>query len=241
MTIKMHAQATSPEIDLNKLLNFLGFGNPRAATVFIGMEEGLSPTPPLRDQLIARSCFPKLIGLKDSADAHADRFFRGEHPPVQSTWNIMIRVLLAIEGRRTPSLDEIRAYQRDRLGALGGDAALLELMPLPAPRLPDWPYADIAEVAGRFPTRKQYADSQLSDRIEMLREHLGYGPKLTIAYGSAYWPYYKRIFREVSTWQRHGVFEFARVGPRTIILAPHFVARQMNGQRETLIDLALNA
>ena len=240
----IHTQATAPppqKIDLDKLLGFLGFGNPRAATVFIGMEEGLSPDPPLREQLTARSKFPKLIGLKESSDAHADRFLLAERPAVQSTWNIMIRVLLAIEGRHTPSLDEIRAYQRDRLGAVGGDAALLELMPLPAPRLPEWPYAEIVEVAERFPTRAEYMDSQLTVRIEALREHLAYSPKLTIAYGSAYWPYYKQIFRGVSNWQRRGVFEVATLGPQTIILTPHFVARQMNGQRGALIDLALGA
>jgi len=97
----IHTQATSPppqKIDLDKLLGFLGFGHPRAATVFIGMEEGLSPDPPLREQLTARSKFPKLIGLKESSDAHADRFLLAERPAVQSTWNIMILSCLQSRG-----------------------------------------------------------------------------------------------------------------------------------------------
>jgi hypothetical protein len=62
------------------------------------MEEGLSPSPPLTEQLADRSRFPALIDLEVSARLHADRFVATNDPPIQPTWNVMVRKLLALDG-----------------------------------------------------------------------------------------------------------------------------------------------
>jgi hypothetical protein len=227
-----------PEIDRNALLNFIGYGNAKADVVFLGMEEGLSPSPPLAEQLAARSRFPAFIDLAESARVHADRFFATENPPIQPTWNTMIRILLALDGNPSPTLEQIRRYQRDRLGRTIERAALFELMPLPAPSIGAWPYDSIFP---EYPTREHYRADQFSKRLALLRSHLSYGPKLIIAYGSSYWTNYKKLFPDLHAWSSAVPFEIGQTSATTVILTPHFTARQMNGQRNPLIRLALAA
>jgi hypothetical protein len=223
-------------IDRERLLTFLGFGNPTAEAVFIGMEEGLTLPPPLEEQLVIRSGFEQLMDLVESAKAHPERFLSGDRPPIQSTWNPIIRILLALEGVRPATTDQVRAYQRDRLGRTGERGALIELLPLPARGIAHWPYA---EIFFDYPTREGYLAEQKPKRIELLRKHLAYGPRLVVAYGSQYWDDYKQLFPNHRTWRRSGPFEVADGGRTKVVLTPHLTARQMNGQRDTLIDLAL--
>jgi hypothetical protein len=74
--------------------------NPTAEAVFIGMEEGLTLPPPLEEQLAIRSGFTPMMDLAESAKAHPEKFLSGDRPPIQSTWNPIIRILLALEGVR---------------------------------------------------------------------------------------------------------------------------------------------
>jgi hypothetical protein len=223
-------------IDRERLLTFLGFGNPTAEAVFIGMEEGLTLPPPLEEQLVIRSGFEQLMDLGESAKAHPEKFLSGDRPPIQSTWNPIIRILLALEGVRSASTDEVRAYQRDRLGRTGERGALIELLPLPARGIVDWPYA---EIFPEYPTRERYLAEQKPKRIDLLCKHLAYGPRIVVAYGSQYWGDYKQLFPTHREWQRSGPFEVADDGKTRVVLTPHLTVRQMNGQRGALIDLAL--
>jgi hypothetical protein len=223
-------------IDRERLLEFLGFGNPQAEAVFIGMEEGLTVPPPLEEQLVIRSGFAPFMDLHESAKEHPERFLSGERPPIQPTWNPIIRVLLALEGNLAPTPDEIRAYQRDRLGRATERGALLEFLPLPAKGLREWPYG---EIFPEFPTREVYREIIDAERIRRLKKHLEYGPRLIVAYGAGYWASYKKLFEPTVPWRAHDPFETVDVGPTRVILTPHFTSRQMNDQRDTLIGLAL--
>jgi len=223
-------------IDRERLLEFLGFGNPQAEAVFIGMEEGLAIPPPLEEQLAIRSGFSPLMDLHESAKDHPERFLSGEHPPIQPTWNPIIRILLALEGNLAPTTDDIRFYQRDRLGRTDERGALLEFLPLPAKGLREWPYG---EIFPDFPTREAYREKVEPRRIERLKQHLEYGPRLVVAYGAGYWGSYRKLFAPTAHWRPHDPFEIADVGATRVILTPHFTSRQMNDQRETLIALAL--
>jgi hypothetical protein len=222
-------------IDREALLDFLGYGNPRAEAVFLGMEEGLTIPPPLADQLARRSAFAPIVDLHRSPGGDPQKFLAADDSPIQPTWNTIIRVLLALEGRLTPTIDEMREYQRHRLARSHERAALLSLLPLPAQTSGAWPYGTIFAA---FPTRKSYLDGLLEARIGRLAEHLAYGPPLVIAYGSNCWPSYKKVFPGAGAWRSVGPFEVADTGGTKVILAPHFRAQQMNGQRGALIDLA---
>jgi hypothetical protein len=218
------------------LVSFLGYGNPKADAVFIGMEEGLSEPPALEQQLHQRAKFTKLVDLAQSAEVHAGKFFRGSRPPIQPTWNVIVRLLLALEGVREPTNDDVRFYQRDRLGRTTENGALLELYPLPSLGISSWRYA---ELFPEYADRKDYLSKLLPQRIRELQQHLAYGPKLVVAYGVSYVNYYKRIYPQVNTWTSQGPFEVADNNETRIILSPHFTARTMNGQREKLIQLAV--
>jgi hypothetical protein len=223
-------------IDRERLLEFLGFGNPNADAVFIGMEEGLTIPPPLEEQLATRSRFSTFMDLGESAKAHPERFLSGERPPIQPTWNPIIRILLALEGNEQPTTDDIRFYQRDRLGRTTERGALLEFLPLPAKGLGEWPY-DVIFPA--FPTRTEYRAIVEPARVASLKKHLEYGPRLIVAYGAGYWSAYKQLFAPTVQWRPLDPFEIADIGATRVILTPHFTSRQMNGQREALIALAL--
>ncbi|HEX3468604.1 MAG TPA: hypothetical protein VHT05_11045 [Candidatus Elarobacter sp.] len=225
-------------IDRTRLLSFLGFGNTTAAAVFIGMEEGLTVPPALDEQLATRSAFEPIMDLAASAKAHPERFLSGSRPPIQSTWNVIIRVLLALEGTRPASTDDVRLYQRDRLGRSHERGALIELMPLPARGLAYWPYG---ELFPDYPTREQYLAALKPYRVALLQEHLSYEPQLVIAYGASYWDDYKLLFPAHRSWKPVGPFSISDSGPCRVILTPHLTARQMNGQRDLLIDLAVGS
>lgn len=222
------------------LLSFLGFGNPRAPFVFIGMEEGLTETPayPLLAQLRDRAKLPKIADLRAS-EVHPEKYLMGQRPPIQRTWNALICILLSFCGQTNPSNDTIRFYQRDCLGTLEGQSLLLEFLPLPARSIANWtPYN---RYFPEFPDRETYFDLLRQPRAKAIREHLGYGPKLVVAYGSGYWPEYRSLFPLVDRWEARGIFECAHSGPTAIVLMPHPVSRQMNGNRRALCALALAA
>lgn len=228
-------EALSPA-ERETLLGFLGYGNPRAPVVFVGMEEGLTETPdyPLLAQLKDRAKLEPLVDLRDSR-VHPDKYLRGSRPPIQRTWGVLIRVMLALEKNLAPSNDQIRFYQRDKLGDVRGDSALLELLPLPSRSMLNW--APYDEYFPEFRTRDAYRAIMTKRRISALEAHLVYGPKLVVAYGSGYWPEYRAIFPSIKTWTTSGAFKHGRSGKNTVILMPHPVARTMNGQLTVLSTL----
>lgn len=221
-----------------RLLTFLGFGNPRAPYVFIGMEEGLTETLdyPLLAQLKDRASLPAVADLRDSG-VHPGKYLFGRHPPIQSTWNVLIRVLLALEGRRERDNDAVRGYQRDALGSYAGTSLLLELMPLPARNMDYWSPYD--QYFPQFPSRAAYLHKMIPKRVDAIREYLSYGPRLVIAYGTRYLPEYAGIFPSIARWEERGEFACGRAGQTSVLLMPHPTARQMNGKRSALCDLAL--
>ncbi len=179
-----------------------------------------------------------MIDLAESAKAHPEKYLSGDRPPIQPTWNLIIRILLALDGNRDASADQVRAYQRDRLGRTHERGALLELLLLTAPKISEWPYA---EIFPEYETRERYRDDQMPKRIALLTEHLSYGPRIVVAYGSQYWDDFKKLFPRHREWLRSGPFALADDSVTRVVLTPHFTARQMNGQRGALIDLVLPA
>ena len=233
------ATAALSESERRSLLSFLGFGNPAAPFVFIGMEEGLTETPdyPLLAQLKDRAKLPPIADLRASG-VHPKKYLTGSHPPIQSTWSCLIRVLLALGGNTTPTNDTIRLYQRDILGSFTGESALLEFLPLPARSVANWaPYDSYFR---DYPDRRSYFNALKGARAAVIREHLAYMPRLVVLYGSAYWSQYRALFPLVERWESRDLFEHGRSGSTSILLMPHPVSRQMNRNRGALCDLALD-
>jgi hypothetical protein len=174
------------------------------------------------------------MDLQESAAAHPDKYLGCDRPPIQRTWNTIIRVLLALERNEQPTNDEIRGYQGRRLGRTKERGALLELMPLPSKNIGTWPYA---EIFTDFPDRDIYLSRMLPLRLIQLREHLRYGPKIVIAYGKSYWNHYSALFDDIRQWDTRGRFQIGVSCGTKVILTPHFTAREMNGAVPALLDL----
>lgn len=130
---------------MRNLLNFLGYGNPKASVWFIGQEERLAANADVGKQLLIRSLFPSVI---DCAIAHAaleiSRHHRsnGEPVHVQRTWRAMCHLMLCLSGQELTKANVVE-YQVSHLGATAGDTLLTELMPLPRENSRAWPYSEL--------------------------------------------------------------------------------------------------
>jgi hypothetical protein len=124
--------------------NFYGYGNYDGDYWFIGKEEGGGNT---LNEIQERLSLWERRGkreLEDIADYHIalgdKRYFT--HPfAIQSTWNKLIRMVLAVQ-QEPQTTDMVRTYQREKLGRLDGDTCLLELLPLPSRSTGEWIYGN---------------------------------------------------------------------------------------------------
>ena len=138
----------------------------------------------------------------------------GKPPPLEATWNKIIRILLSSKGP-SPLTEEVRAYQRDHLGREGNGTCLLELLPLPSPSTSKWLYADSVSIPS-LANRQAYRDWLTPIRIQRLQERIkNYRPPFVIFYGKTYldhWqaiagvPFQKEPNLDVRTARSHGTF-----------------------------------
>ena len=207
------------EIDWTKIEEFVGYGRRDAPVVFLGMEEGAATDP--QADLQRRSTYDCI------RDMDAGR-------PYQATWAKMSDFMLRRAGVKPTKV--LRAnYQANHLGRPTGDTLVAELLPYPNRRADHW-----HEVFHkRFPTRKAYEAVMFPKRIELLRGVLREAPRqIVVAYGKTHWTHVRDLVPE-ATWREAPPFEVSQVGRMRVVLAPHFVSRDFNGQGEALARLAL--
>src|SRR5258708_5700194 len=125
--------------------------------------------------------------LEDLRDYHLAigvlRYFEAK-PKLQRTWRALMRVVLTAQGARV-DLDVLRTYQSTLLGRFGGDTALIELLPLPAPakRAP-WLYDKFGIAPLR--TRKEYEATLRPPRTKTILDAIDrFQPRAVVTYGNA--------------------------------------------------------
>ena len=121
--------------ELERVLNFEGYGNKAAHYWFLGMEEGGGSIDDLRLRSRRFGPVEDLHSALDKIDRVATL---RRHVP---TWRVMSKLVMALSG--TPEWEETskaREYQAQKLGRDDGETFLTELMPLPCPNINDWPY-----------------------------------------------------------------------------------------------------
>jgi hypothetical protein len=171
------------------MASFAGYGDLRAPLWFVGMEEGGGRDV---DELARRVDAWEGRGrrrLEDLAGYHRaigmSRHFEAPFP-LQRTWGPLARVLQASR-RASTDLSELRHVQATQLGAHGGGAALLELLPLPAPNTNTWPYAALGKHVPALRNRATYRTTYEPARLAMLRALIEEGrPRAVICYGLGY-------------------------------------------------------
>ncbi|MCG6156742.1 hypothetical protein [Rubinisphaera margarita] len=217
------------EAHLNHLLNFIGYGSLSASIWFLGMEEGGGGEANLRVRL-------QFEPVEDLERAHrllgVTKFHAGR-PVIQRTWRAMSYLMLRLQNRPADR-EAIRAYQAQELGRFEGDSLLVELMPIPKPRIGRWDYE---ELLPQFASREDYYRTVKPDRVQLLRELMEqHEPRLVVGYGKQFWPDYCELFPGMVVGEQ-GPFRVGQWRKTTVALTGHFTARSMNGQLEPLLDL----
>jgi hypothetical protein len=223
------------DLELEHLLNFIGFGRLDADVWFLGMEEAGGGEANIRTRL-------KFRPVMDNAEAHKMLDVTHLHwgkRKIQRTWRGMCYIMLCLDGTE-PTTQNIREYQAEKLGRYGGNSLLTELMPIPKPKVQRWDYE---EFIPQFASREEYYSVVRPRRVAMLRGLIDeYNPRIVIGYGKAFWKDYRKLF-EGSESKQEGQFQTAVCGDTLLILTGHFAARSMNGRFDelaTIISTSLN-
>ena len=147
-----------------------GYGRWSAPYWFVGMEPGGEEDPRVYSSWHEIG-EPELLDLKQHSEACHDMKWVGEHPPLQSTWKQLIRIVLGYEGKPADN-DDVRAYQRDRLGRTDGQTLLAEISSVNAKSL-----------GVTVPEREAHR----AERIATIRRHLEvHQPEFAVFYGLSY-------------------------------------------------------
>lgn len=222
----------------DRIEGFIGFGNPNAAVVFLGMEEGLRRDADLQQDLESRAKFSAYMDLYEAQlTLGGPRRYFGISPVTQKTWRPMCDLMLRRSGEREPTLEKRVRYQANQLGRTSGHTLLCELLPYPHSDTKQWLYAKY----GRFARRRDFERTMIPQRQELLRTAFSeHRPELIIAYGKANWSYYKDLFK-LATWHQSDPFEYAEWGSTRVLLAPQLASKHFNtdDQLEHFASVAL--
>jgi hypothetical protein len=200
---------------------FYGHGRYGAEYWFVGMEFGGGGS---ENEIVSRIQGWQARGGKELEDLGGPPWFRPPFP-LQSTWAKLIRVLLSAEGS-PPTKEEVRAYQKDELGRVGGRDCIVELLPLPSPGLNQWRFYPEHSQLPYLRDRATYTSHIGPGRAAHLRARIEkHGPPAVIFYGAGYAHWWREIagidFQSADV----GKVRVARNGPTLFVVMQHPTAR----------------
>lgn len=206
--------------ELNHLLDFVGYGSPKAPVWFLGMEEGGGGEDNIRRRLAFRT-------VEDLAEAHEKASAEKHHralEAIQPTWRGMCDIMLGLEGKEV-SRENRRSYQAKWLGRYNGSTLLVELMPILKPRIDQWGYEQLIP---QFASAIEYYDKVLERRTKYLRQLLRENsPQVVICYGKAFWKCYQRLFPGMK-FNFTDKFILSMTDHPLVMLTNHFTSPTMN-------------
>ncbi len=176
--------ALDPDLLRAYAQSFYGYGNYQGKWWLVGLEEGGGETVDDLDWRIktwASRGRRELddVSVFDSSPAHGKWFTA--RPPLQPTWRKLIRMMLVADGRPTDD-DSIRVFQGAKLGRLGADNCLLELLPLPSRSVGEWIYGEITGLP-ELKTRDAYRERFEPRRIAHIRSRIAeHAPCVVVFY-----------------------------------------------------------
>jgi hypothetical protein len=213
--------------DIERLLAFVGYGDPAGCFWFVGMEEAGDLTPA---ELLTRA--REFQAIDDLARVHALPGYLTDMAPLRATWSAMSRLVLRLSGDPNwMDRERVRWYQMNRLGHTDGETFLTEALPLPSPSTAHWPYRAL------FTTRDEYRTKTLRRRMQRLRAlYRQYEPHYVFCYGKHYWPDFEEVFDGAQFADLEpGRVRVARTHDRAIVLTHFFSRWFMTDQRVDLI------
>ncbi len=211
--------------------NFYGYGNYDGQFWFIGMEEGGGNSFPEVAKRLDAWALRGRRELEDVAEYHTaigmSHLFSNK-PKRQPAWSMLIRILLSREGH-TPTIEEVREYQRASLGRPAGDTCLMELLPLPSPSTECWLYAQHSGLS-YLADRKVYKQTCLPSRIMRLRKRISeYRPAKVVFYGFSYRKSWQEVAGVDLLPESDGVYT-GRSGTTRFMLIKHPAARGVTSE-----------
>jgi hypothetical protein len=155
--------------------------------------------------------------------ANSSRWFQPPYP-LQSTWRQLIRVVLSAEAEPS-GRENVRAYQKERLGRRGGLDCLLELLPLPSPGLNRWlfypDYSQLPYLCDHATYTSHVAPARAAHLRERIAEHR---PDSVIFYGAGYERWWRAISGVDFEPSTIGKVSSARKGHTLFVTMPHATA-----------------
>ncbi len=213
-----------------RLKNFWGYGNLKGSTWFIGMEEGIGEKEPFPLERFQSTADKAVVDIRGNlADDH--NYWFTSQAPTQSTWRILIFIILYQKLKRMPTLSEIREYQITDFGRTKSDHAVLELMPLPSRsvRAQDWLYSNVP-LKG-LSSRKEYLKTYKPERVEALKALIEkHQPKLVIFYSRSYFTDWQTIVPKPLKEVIPGKLHLAKANDTTFAVTVHPVGRGIKNQ-----------
>jgi hypothetical protein len=185
-----HSMLTDDDELLEFANHFLGYGKLDSALWLIGPEAGGGQTT---SEVYQRASVWAKRGRKETEDLqtyHADLGLDWTRK-IQATWGPLIRVILALDGKRAERKD-VREFQKLELGALGGQNAVLDLSQLSSPSLSTWEFHKCG--ISSLGSRDEYEGLFLQSRCDLLRERISrYKPSLVLFYGLSHLRWWEHI------------------------------------------------
>ncbi len=175
------------DVNLVKYIQkFFGYGNYDSDYWFVGMEEGGGNSFEEINSRLTHWVNGGEEELEDVAEYHQKfgmGYFFEDNPKNQSTWNKLIRIILAKEGSKL-DLVGVKSFQKTELARTNSNNCLIELFPLPSPSTNDWLYHEISNI-DYLKSRKAYKNYLINVRIKNIQEKIQYhSPKMVIFYGN---------------------------------------------------------
>jgi hypothetical protein len=233
-----------PSVTAAFIETFGQYGNPQAPFMIVGPEEaGVTSLEDFSQRLDAWSKLGK-PAVVDIADFHRligkQHLFDSARPPTQATWRRLITLLLTIKGEAA-DIENVRTYQRDRLGRRDGDVRMSELYPLPAKKRSDWIYAPLAENPALefLATRKAYELRCAPAGKRRLRAELANRsdpPKAVIFYGSQQLADWSEIAGTVIDRPMRSGALYAQSNKTLFVAVPHPSYRAQSNNRDYWIE-----
>lgn len=217
---------------------FLGYGNCQAPIWFIGLEEAGGRCLEVvqnrlerwqgkfREQnVIDGAEFHK--GMNDSEGCDMGVLFE-ENSPSQPTWDRLIRLQLAYQGKPV-SKEDVKKFRSTSWARANSPNCLLELFPLPSPDINTWNYDQWTGSSAGFATREEYRQTQREPRIRSLRDKIAkHSPEVVVFYGRSAAKSWSGIvgapWREITPCPNSKA-KFRQVGKTLYALIPHPAAR----------------
>lgn len=195
---------------VKRLKNFWGYGNLKSSIWLIGMEEGLGKNEGFPLERFQVTDGKSVVDITDNIETDHKRWFKSK-ASTQPTYRKLIYILLYLELKRKPTIEEIRDFQINEFGRTESNHAILELMPLPAKSIKktDWIYQDMPLIG--LTDREEYLASYKPNRVQALRLLIEqYQPKLVLFYSRTYLKDWQSIilpkqFKEVIPGKLHSV------------------------------------